>query len=180
MYMCVAGVRGSDVRDTIRIRYRRACETDERGGQRGRGGDGLMVVESAAGEVAFLLGRLLFGGVLAFMGLNHFGSVDELAGYAEFKGLPAPRFSVVASGVVLVAGGLGIVAGVLPVLAAGALAVFLLVSAVVMHDFWTVPEEDAQDEMTGFLKNVALAGGALTLLAVGGQEWPYAVGIALF
>jgi len=139
-----------------------------------------MVVETAAGEVAFLAARVLFGGVLAFMGLNHFTSVDEMAGYAEFKGLPAPRFSVVASGVLLVAGGLGIVAGILPVVAAGALAVFLLISAVVMHDFWAASEEDAQDEMTSFLKNVSMAGGALALLAVGGQEWPYAVGIAIF
>ena len=50
-----------------------------------------------AGEL-LLLGRLLFGGVLAFMGLNHFMNVEEMTGYAEFKGLPAPRFSVIASG----------------------------------------------------------------------------------
>jgi len=139
-----------------------------------------MVVESAVGEVAFLLGRLLFGGVLAFMGINHFGNVDEMAGYAEHKGLPAPRLSVIGSGAVLVLGGVGIALGVVPVLAAGALAVFLLVSAVTMHDFWAVPDDQAQDEMTGFLKNVSLAGGALTLLAVGGANWPYAVGVALF
>jgi uncharacterized membrane protein YphA (DoxX/SURF4 family) len=60
------------------------------------------------------------------------------------------------------------------------LAVFLLVSAVAMHDFWAVPEDQTQDEMTSFLKNVAMAGGALTLLAVGGSEWPYAVGVGLF
>jgi len=35
------------------------------------------------------------------MGLNHFMDVDTMAGYAEFKGLPAPRFSVIASGLVL-------------------------------------------------------------------------------
>jgi uncharacterized membrane protein YphA (DoxX/SURF4 family) len=139
-----------------------------------------MVVESAVGGVAFLLARALFGGVLAFMGLNHFRSVDELAGYAEHKGLPAPRFSVVASGAVLVLGGAGIVLGVVPVLAAGALAAFLLVSAVTMHDFWAAPDEQVQDELTQFLKNVSLAGGALALLAVGGQAWPYAVGVALF
>lgn len=34
-------------------------------------------------------------------------------------------------------------------------------------------------QMTGFLKNVSLAGGALALLAVGGQSWPYAVGFGL-
>ena len=133
-----------------------------------------------AGEL-FLLGRLLFGGVLAFMGLNHFMDVDAMAGYAEFKRIPAPRVSTVASGALLVLGGVGVAVGAFPVLSAGALAVFLLVSAVTMHDFWTVDDpEDRQNEMTGFLKNLYGAGAALALLAVGGTVWPYALGIGLF
>jgi len=133
-----------------------------------------------AGEL-FLLGRILFGATLAFMGLNHFMDVDTMAGYAEFKGIPAPRFSVIASGLLLVLGGLGVAAGAFPVLAAGALAVFLLVSAVTMHDFWSVDDpEEKQSEMTSFLKNVYGAGAALALLAVGGSAWPYAVGLGLF
>ncbi|PAU84507.1 quinol oxidase [Halorubrum salipaludis] len=133
-----------------------------------------------AGEL-FLLGRLLFGATLAFMGLNHFMDLETMAGYAEFKGLPAPRFSVIASGLVLVLGGLGVAAGAFPVLAAGALAAFLLVSAVTMHDFWSVDDpEEKQSEMTSFLKNVYGAGAALALLAVGGTAWPYAAGLGLF
>ncbi|MWV64937.1 DoxX family membrane protein [Halorubrum sp. JWXQ-INN 858] len=133
-----------------------------------------------AGEL-FFLGRLLFGGVLAFLGLNHFLNTDAMAGYAEFKGLPAPRFAVVASGVLLLLGGVGIVVGAFPVVAAGGLAVFLLASAVLMHDFWTVDDpEEKQSEMNGFLKNVYGAGAALALLAVGGVAWPYSVGVGLF
>ncbi|WP_280587787.1 DoxX family membrane protein [Halorubrum sp. Boch-26] len=133
-----------------------------------------------AGEL-FLLGRILFGATLAFMGLNHFMDLDTMAGYAEFKGLPAPRFSVVASGLVLVLGGLGVVVGAFPVLAAGALAFFLLVSAVTMHDFWSMDDpEEKQNEMTSFLKNVYGAGAAIALLAVGGTAWPYALGLGLF
>ncbi|MDZ5811199.1 DoxX family protein [Halorubrum sp. AD140] len=132
-----------------------------------------------AGEL-FLIGRILFGATLAFMGLNHFMDVDTMAGYAEFKGLPAPRFSVVASGAVLVLGGLGVVLGAFPVIAAGGLAVFLLVSAVAMHDFWSVDDpEEKQSEMTSFLKNVYGAGAAIALLAVGGTAWPYALGLGL-
>jgi putative oxidoreductase len=135
---------------------------------------------AGAGEL-FLLARILFGGVLAFMGLNHFMNADQMTGYAEFKGLPAPRLSVVGSGGLLVLGGLGVVLGVFPVIAAGALATFLLVSAVAMHDFWTVDDpEEQQNEMTSFLKNVFGAAGALALLAVGGAAWPYAIGVGLF
>ena len=129
----------------------------------------------------FLLARLLFGGVLAVMGLNHFLNVEEMAGYAEFEGLPAPRLSVLASGGLLVFGGLGIVAGAFPVLAAGALATFLLVSAVTVHDFWTVDDpEEQQGEMTDFLKNVLAAGAAVGFVALGGAAWPYAVGVGAF
>lgn len=134
-------------------------------------------LDGSAG-VVFLLARVLFGLVLAFMGLNHFMDADAMAGYAEAKGLPAPKASVLLSGGTLVFGGLGIALGAVPVLAAGALAVFLLVSAVKMHDFWNA--EDTQGEMTQFLKNVALVAGALAFLALGGADWPLALNVGLF
>jgi uncharacterized membrane protein YphA (DoxX/SURF4 family) len=137
-----------------------------------------MLDAAGAGEL-FLLARLLFGGVLAFTGLNHFMDVDSMAGYAEFKGLPAPRASVLVSGGLLVFGGLSLVAGVYPTVGAGGLAVFLLVSAVTMHDFWAVDEEDQQTEMTQFLKNVYGAGAALAFLVAASVPWPYALGIGL-
>jgi len=133
---------------------------------------------TGAGEL-FLLSRLLFGGILAFMGLNHFVQVDEMAAYAEFKGLPAPRLSVLASGGLLVSGGLSLVLGVFPAIGAGAIAVFLLASAVTMHDFWAVEEEDTQDEMTQFLKNVFGSGAALAFLVVADIPWPYALDVGL-
>jgi uncharacterized membrane protein YphA (DoxX/SURF4 family) len=69
-----------------------------------------------------------------------------------------------------------VVVGAYPTVAAGALALFLLVTAVTMHDFWAVPEDQQQDEMTQFLKTVAMAAGAIALLAVAGTAWPYSLG----
>lgn len=138
-----------------------------------------MVFETAGSAELFLLGRVLFGGVLAFTGLNHFLDVDAMAGYAEFKGLPAPRASVLLSGGLLIFGGLSLIAGVFPAVGAGALAVFLVVSGVAMHDFWAVEGEDAQTELTQFLKNLYGAGGALVFLALTTVPWPYALNIGL-
>lgn len=140
----------------------------------------MVVVESTAGQVLFLLGRLLFGGVLGFMGLNHFMQREGMAQYAEAKGVPAAEYAVPFTGGLLVAGGLGVVLWAYPVLAAGALATFLLASAVLMHDFWAVPEDQKQDEMTDFLKNVALTAGALALLAAGGVTAAYGLNVGLF
>ncbi len=133
--------------------------------------------DGAAGTI-FLLARVVFGLVLAFMGLNHFMDVEGMAGYAGAKGVPAPEFGVVASGVMLLLGGLGIAAGAYPVLAAGALATFFAVATPLMHDFWNA--EDTQGEMTHFLKNAALLGGSLAFLALGGVDWPLALNVGLF
>ena len=72
------------------------------------------------------------------MGLNHFLNWEDMTGYAEMKGLPAPALSAAAPGAMLLLGGVAVITRVFVVLGAGALAAFLLASAVVMHDFWTV------------------------------------------
>lgn len=46
-----------------------------------------------------------------------------------------------------------------------------------MHDFWRMEGEDAQNEMTSFLKNLFGAAGALAFLTISGVGWPYALGI---
>ena len=138
------------------------------------------VFDAAGAGIVFLLARLLFGGVLAFMGVNHFMNADQMVPYADAKGIPAANVLVPFSGGQLLFGGLAIVLGVYPVLGAGAIAVFLPIAAVTMHDFWTVPEEEQQSELTDFLKNVTMTGGALAFLAAGGVDWPFALGIGAF
>lgn len=137
------------------------------------------MVATGIESVLLVAARLLFGGVIAFMGLNHFLQLDQMAGYAQFKGLPAPKLSVVASGAVLLLGGLGIIVGAFPLVSALVIAAFLVISALTMHDFWAVEEEEQQDEMTAFLKNVVMAGGALALAALSTQNWAIGLGIGL-
>jgi len=138
-----------------------------------------LALESAGADAAFLLARVLFGGILAFMGLNHFMNAESMSGYAEMKGVPAASLAVPFSGGMLLLGGLGIVLGVFPLLAAGAIAAFLVVTTPLMHNFWAVPEDQQQDEMTAFLKNVGMLAGALVFLALAGTDWAYAVGVGL-
>jgi putative oxidoreductase len=131
-----------------------------------------MALETVS-PIAFLLGRILFGGVLAFTGLNHFMQADQMSSYAEMKGAPLPRLSVLASGALLVLSGVAIALGAVPIIAAVALVVFFVVVTPLMHDFWNADDPEVQEqEMTHFLKNGALAGGALIILAIGGTDWP--------
>lgn len=62
---------------------------------------------------------------------------------------------------------------------AGAVAAFLVVATPTMHDFWNAPEKQRQGEFNDFLKNVALLGAALALLAFASETWPLAANIGL-
>ncbi len=126
-----------------------------------------------------LVTRLLFGGVIAFMGLNHFLHTDEMTGYAQHKGLPAPQLSVIVSGAVLVLGGLGIIVGAFPLVSSLAVAGFLIIAAFLMHNFWTVPADQQQEELTQFLKNIVMASGALAIALLATQNWAISLGVGL-
>lgn len=136
-----------------------------------------MVLESMASQAVFLVGRVLFAGVLAFMSVNHFTNTDEMAGYAESKGVPLPKIAVVGGGVLLLAGAVSIVLGVYPTVGAVLIALFFVGVTPVMHDFWSVDGEQRQQEMIQFLKNTALLGAALVFLSLGGAAWPYSLGV---
>ena len=115
----------------------------------------------------FWIGRILFAALFVRSGLNHFTQAGAMTQYAESKGLPAARFSVIGSGAVLIAGGLSILLWQYVLYGAGLLFVFLLAAAFTMHDFWAVEDEQQkQTEMTQFMKNVALAGAALIFLVL--------------
>lgn len=126
-------------------------------------------------DVLFLIGRILFGGFFLMMGMMHFLQLEALAGYAASKKVPAPKLAVVGTGLLLLAGGLSVLLGVLIPWGVAALAIFLLPVSFQMHNFWAIEDPQMkQIEMTNFLKNIALLGGALFLLNA--ARWPFSLG----
>lgn len=126
-------------------------------------------------DVALLVGRLLFGGLFVYNGLNHFRNRAATTAYSAYKRVPAPAAATVISGAWLLASGLSIVLGAWPHTGALMVVVFLLVVTPVMHDFWTVADQTQRlGEFINFSKNVALLGAALMLLAIP-SPWPYSI-----
>jgi uncharacterized membrane protein YphA (DoxX/SURF4 family) len=67
----------------------------------------------------------------------------------------------------LVIGGLSVILGYYADLGALLLAIFLVLAAVIFHNFWKETDATAkQNEMLGFMKDIALAGAALILFAL--------------
>ncbi|RJQ77783.1 DoxX family protein [Pseudonocardiaceae bacterium YIM PH 21723] len=118
-------------------------------------------------DIIALIGRILFA--LLFLGsaFGHMANAEAMAPYAESKGLPSPKLSVIASGVWLLAGGLFVLLGLWGDLGALMLFVFLLSSGFLFHNFWTVADPQAkQGEQAQFMKNIALAGAALLVFVL--------------
>jgi uncharacterized membrane protein YphA (DoxX/SURF4 family) len=118
-------------------------------------------------DLILVIGRILFGGFFLMSGINHFAKLEAMTGYAKYKKLPAAKLGVLISGLMLVIGGISIILGYYADLGALLLAIFLVLAAVIFHNFWKETDATAkQNEMLGFMKDIALAGAALILFAL--------------
>jgi putative oxidoreductase len=118
-------------------------------------------------KAPFLIGRLLFAGFFINSGISHLQNRKSMAAYARAKGVPQPELAVTLSAVPLLIGGASVLLGVKPKLGAAALLGFLAGVSPIMHDFWRNEDPETRtNNMINFMKNVALAGGALALMGV--------------
>jgi uncharacterized membrane protein YphA (DoxX/SURF4 family) len=126
-------------------------------------------------KAPFVIGRLLFGGFFLYNGINHLRNRRQMAPYVESKGVPNPELAVALSGVPLIIGGASLLLGIKPKLGAAALLGFLAGVSPIMHDFWHNEDpNERQNNMINFMKNAALAGGALALMGVD-EPWEASV-----
>lgn len=129
-------------------------------------------------KAPFLIGRLLFGGFFLYNGINHLKQRKNLAMYAQSKGVPKPEIAVAISAVPLLIGGTSLLLGIKPKLGALAILGFLAGVSPVMHDFWRNEDpNERMNNMINFMKNLALAGGALALMGVE-EPWEASVPVA--
>lgn len=138
-----------------------------------------MALPSLVPDAAFLLGRVLFATVIAYLAIGNLLDLDASVGYAYSKGVPLAFLAVPLGSVGLVAGALAIMLGVFPILGGVAILAFLTPITIFMHDFWTMEGEARQNEQIHFLKNIGLIGIMLVLLGLPTTSWPLAVGIGL-
>ena len=115
-------------------------------------------------DVVILIGRILMSAIFVGSGIGHLTDTDGTAAYAEARGVPNPRLMAQLSGVLIGIAGVSVLLGIWPDLGALGMAAYAFIAAFWVHHFWT--DEDPmtqQAEMSGFMKNLSIAGGALVL-----------------
>ena len=119
---------------------------------------------NTAHELAAPIGRVLLALIFVTSGLGKITGYAATQGYMEAMGVPGILLPLVI--VLEAAGGIAVIVGWKTRLAAFGLAAFSVVSALLFHaDFGD------QMQMIMFMKNIAIAGGLLLLVAQGAGSY---------
>ena len=117
-------------------------------------------------DIVVLIARVLFAAIFLASGLGHLTQTEAMAGYAKFKGVPAPKVSTIVSGLLMIVGAVSVVFGVWGDLGSLLLLVAVAPIAFLMHQYWKEQGESRMNEQVQFNKTLSLSGGALALFAL--------------
>ena len=122
---------------------------------------------SAAKDFLALVGRVLLAVMFVYSGYGKIGGFEGTAHSIASKGLPLPVVGAAIALVIELIGGLMLAVGWKARWAAAAMAVFTVVATYFYHDFWHMAEGARMTNEIMFLKNVAVIGGMLLVVAFG-------------
>jgi putative oxidoreductase len=112
------------------------------------------------------IGRILLAAIFIISGFGKVMAPAGTIGYIESSGLPFATVAFAVAVAVELGGGLLLVAGIKTRLVAAILAAFSIVTAFAFHG--NVAD---QNQMIHLLKNIAMAGGLLQVVAFGAGAW---------
>ncbi|TYO60927.1 DoxX family protein [Bradyrhizobium hipponense] len=108
------------------------------------------------------LGRLLIALIFILSGLSKIAAPANTIAYIQSAGTPFAPAAFAVAAIVEVIGGLTLLVGFQTRLVAAALAIFTLAAAVLFHNNMA-----DQNQMIHFMKNLAITGGLLQVIAFG-------------
>ena len=118
-------------------------------------------------------GRILFSMIFIVMGVMHFMKLDDVSAMAASKGVPAAKPATIVGGLMILVGGVFVLLGWHRFIGAGLIAIFLLFSATLGHQFWKESDPPVKmNETAHFMKDLALAGAALLIAYYSAFYWP--------
>jgi putative oxidoreductase len=128
--------------------------------------------EAVQGFVS-LVARLAIAAIFILSAVgNKIPQFKQTAEYMASEGVPNPKFALFGAIGLLLIGGLSVIIGAWTRYGAIFLLVFLAAATWFFHDFWKFADAGQRQLQTiQFMKNVAIGGGLLSLVAFGGGPW---------
>ena len=114
-----------------------------------------------------LAARVLLAQVFIVSGIGKLFNFTKMAAFMFNKGLPASEALLVLVILLEICGGLLLVAGLRARWVAAAFIGFTLLASLLFHPFWAVEPDKLTAELNNFMKNLAIMGGMLYVMAFG-------------
>ena len=125
-------------------------------------------------QYAPLVGRALLSSIFILSGWGKITGFSGTAAYMASKGMPMPDVLLVPTIIIELGGGLMLLLGWKARWAALAIFLFVIPTTLIFHAFWAVDAAQVQNQMINFMKNLAIMGGMLYVVAYG--SGPYSLG----
>jgi putative oxidoreductase len=114
-----------------------------------------------------LAGRILLALIFILSGFGKITGFQDTVGYIASKGLPLPQLAAIGALTIELAGGILLIVGWQARWAATALFLFLIPTSLIFHPFWAVEAAQQEMQQINFMKNLAIMGGMLYVMAFG-------------
>jgi putative oxidoreductase len=114
----------------------------------------------------FALGRVFLSVIFILSGIFKLTQFSAVAGMMASKGIPLASVALVVTLLIEIGGGLLLLTGFKAQYAATIMALFLVPVTLVFHNFWAFQGQAQQEQITNFLKNLAIIGGLLAVASV--------------
>lgn len=115
-----------------------------------------------------LLGRVGLSAIFIFAGIHKFMDYEGTAAYMASKHLTNIPVLLYTAAIVEILGGLSVLLGWKTRWGALLLALFLIPTSYIFHDFWNLSDKaEMQEQMIHFFSNFAIFGGLLFVTASG-------------
>ncbi|HZF80691.1 MAG TPA: DoxX family protein [Rubrivivax sp.] len=118
-------------------------------------------------SVPIVAARILLALMFMLAGLSKLTGLAGTTAYIASKGLPMPAVLALTSGLLELLAGLAVAIGFKARLAAALLAAFTLLASLLFHNFWAMPADQVMVNQLMFMKNLAVVGGLLLIVAHG-------------
>ena len=114
-----------------------------------------------------LVGRILIGIMFVLAGISKAGAIVGTTKYIASKGLPAAQILTYLTIIFEIVAGAMLIVGYRTWIAASALAIFCVLTAVIFHNYWSMQGAAVRINQVFFMKNLAIAGGLLAFAYFG-------------
>jgi putative oxidoreductase len=122
--------------------------------------------------VLTVVGRVLLGAIFLMAAIGHdIPNFNETTQMMDKVGVPYPPVLLAGAIVFLIAGSLSVILGYKANYGAALLLVFLILATYYFHQFWKETGQAQQTQMNNFMKNIALMGAMLFIMANGSGPW---------